>query len=147
MGKFSFSVLINRSPQDVFDFLSDPANLPKWSAAFESAAWTTNGVPGAGSTYRVSAKLLGSKKEGLVEIVQWDRPNVYSYRLTARLFPIERMQSTVMLIPKNEGTQVTFESHFELMGAMKFTEGFFAKMGEKQDGQNFEVAKRLLEAG
>jgi uncharacterized protein YndB with AHSA1/START domain len=37
MGKFSLSVFINRPQQEVFDFLSNPANLSKWSSAFESA--------------------------------------------------------------------------------------------------------------
>jgi uncharacterized protein YndB with AHSA1/START domain len=32
MGKFTVSVFINRSPQDVFNFLSDPANLSKWNS-------------------------------------------------------------------------------------------------------------------
>ena len=36
---------------------------------------------------------------------------------------------------------------FEIAGGLKFAEGFFARMGEKQDGSNFETAKRLLEAG
>jgi hypothetical protein len=129
------------------DFLSNLANLSKWSSALESAEWTTHDAHGAGSTYRVSAKLLGSKKEGLVEIVQWDRPNLYSYRLTTRMFPIERMESTIRLEPQHGSTKVSFESHFELIGPLKFTEGFFAKMGEKQDGKNFDVVKRLLEAG
>jgi uncharacterized protein YndB with AHSA1/START domain len=40
MGKFTVSVLLNRSQQDVFDFLSHPANLPKWNTDFESAEWT-----------------------------------------------------------------------------------------------------------
>ena len=146
MGTFTLSVLINRSQQDVFDFLSNPADLPKWSSAFESAAWTTNDAHGVGSTYRVSARILGSKKEGLVEIVQWDRPNLYSYRLNGRAFPIERMESTVSLRPKDDGTQVTFSSRFEVVGVLKFAEGFFARMGEKQDGKNFDSAKRLLDA-
>jgi hypothetical protein len=29
MGKFAFGVFINHSQQDVFDFLSGPANFPK----------------------------------------------------------------------------------------------------------------------
>ena len=44
MGKFTLSVFINRSQQDVFDFLSDPANLSKWSSAFELADWTSTDV-------------------------------------------------------------------------------------------------------
>ena len=147
MGQLTISVFINRSQQDVFDFLSNPANLPKWSSAFESAEWTSSDTPNIGSTYRVSARLFGFRKEGLFEIVQWDRPNCYIYKMNARAFPIERMESTITLKPKNDGTQVTFASQFELVGALKFVEGFFAKMGENQDGKNFETAKRLLEAG
>lgn len=147
MGTFSFSMFINRSQQDVFDFLSDPANLSKWNSSFESAAWASSAAPGPGSTYRVSAKMIGSKKEGLFEILQWDRPNCYGYQMNQQAFPIEQMRSTVVLQPKNNGTQVIFESHFELTGILKFAEGFFAGMGEKQDGRNFETAKKILEAG
>jgi uncharacterized protein YndB with AHSA1/START domain len=147
MGKFTFSVFINRSQQDVFDFLSDPANLSKWNSTFESAEWTSSAAPGSGSTYRVSAKILGAKKEGLFEIVQWDRPNCYSYQMNQRAFPLEQMVSAITLQPQNNGTHVTFESQYELASILNFAEGFFAKMGEKQDGRNFETAKKILEAG
>ena len=59
MGKFTLSVFINRSQQDVFDFLSNPANLSKWNSDFESAEWTSSDVPGIGSTYRVLARMPG----------------------------------------------------------------------------------------
>lgn len=91
--------------------------------------------------------MLGSKKEGSFEIVRWDRPNLYSYKMNTRAFPIERLGSTITLEEKNHGTQVTFESQFEIVGGLKFAEGFFARMGEKQDGRNFEIAKQILEAG
>lgn len=147
MGEFSFGVIIRRPQQDVFDFLTDPANLPKWSSAFESAEWTTDDAHGVGSTYRVSARLFGATKEGLVEIAQWDRPNLYGYRLIGRAFPLERMETTVRLGTNNGATQLTFESRFEVSRVLKLAEGFFARMGEKQDRRNLEVAKRLLEAG
>ena len=63
MQKFVLSVFINRSQQEVFDFLSDPANLSKWSSAFESAEWTSSDAPGIASVYRASGKRLGSDKE------------------------------------------------------------------------------------
>jgi carbon monoxide dehydrogenase subunit G len=147
MGKFTLSVFIHRPQREVFDFLSDPANLSKWSSAFESAAWTSSEAPGVGSTYQVSVRLLGSTKDGLFEILQWDRPDCYSYKMNQRAFPLERMESAVMLRPRDNGTQVTFESQFELVGVLKFAEGLFANMGRKQDGNNFETAKKILEAG
>lgn len=45
MQKITVSVFINRSQQDVFDFLSDPANLSKWDSDFESAEWTSSDAP------------------------------------------------------------------------------------------------------
>ena len=147
MGQFTLGVFINRSQQDVFDFLSDPANLSKWNSSFESAEWASSGAPGAGSTYRVVGKILGSRKEGLFEIVEWERPHRYSYRGRQRVFPIERMQTVITLDPKDGGTHVTFDSHFELVGVLRFTEGLLGKLGEKQDGDNLVAAKRLLEAG
>jgi carbon monoxide dehydrogenase subunit G len=147
MGKFTLSVFINRSQQDVFDFLSNPANLSKWNSNIESAEWASNGVPGVGSTIRELGRMLGSKKEGLFEITQWDPPNRYGYRTSMRIFPIEGFESVITLVPKDNGTQLTFESQFRIAGVLKFAEGFFARMGEKGDGKNFETAKRLLEAG
>ncbi len=147
MGKFTLSVFINRSQQDVFDFLSNPANLSKWNSNFESAEWASTGVLGVGSTYRVLARMPGGKKEGLFEITQWDPPHRYSYKSIRLAFPIESIESAIMLAPKENGTQLTFESQFELVGTLKFAEGFFTRMGEKQDRKNFETAKRLLEAG
>jgi hypothetical protein len=148
MGKFTVSVFVNRSQQDVFDFLSNPVNLSKWNSNIESAEWASSGAPGVGSTYRVLGKIPGrNNMEGLFEITQWDPPNRYGYKTNMRIFPSEGFGSVITLAPKENGTQLTFESQFELIGGLKFAEGFFAKMGEKGDGKNFETAKRLLEAG
>jgi uncharacterized protein YndB with AHSA1/START domain len=147
MGKFTVSVFINRSQQDVFDFLSDPANLSKWNSNFAAAEWTSSNAPGLGSTYKVLAKMSGGKNEGLFEITQWDPPQRYSYKSISGLpFPIESIESAVTLAPKENGTQITFESQFGLAGILRFAEGMFSKLATKGDGDNFDTAKRLLEA-
>ena len=146
MQKFTVSVFINRPLQDVFDFLNNPANLSKWNSNFASAEWTSSDAPGLGSTYRVLAKMSGGKNEGVFEITQWNPPHRYSYKSISKLpFPIERIESTVTLAPKENGTQLTFESQFGLVGVLKVTEGMFRKLAEKGDGNNFDTAKRLLE--
>jgi uncharacterized protein YndB with AHSA1/START domain len=147
MGKFTLNVFVNRSQQDVFDFLSDPANLSKWNSNFAAAEWTSSDPPGLGSTYKVLAKMPGGKNEGLFEITQWEPPHRYGYKSISGLpFPIESIESTVMLASKENGTQITFESQFGLAGILKFAEGMFRKLAEKGDGDNFDTAKRLLEA-
>jgi hypothetical protein len=63
MGRFTLSVFINRPQREVFDFLSDPANLSKWSSDFEFAEWISSDAPEIGSIYRASVKTPGSNKE------------------------------------------------------------------------------------
>ncbi len=147
MGQFTLSVFISRPQQDVFDYLSNPANLSKWDSDFESAEWTSSSAPGIGSTYRASGRRLGSEKDGFFEIVQWDRPNRYSYKVKERMFLFEHAETTITLKPKDNGTEATFESQFEIVGRLKFAEGFAARMGKKRIEGNLDAAKRLLEAG
>lgn len=147
MQKFTLSVFINRSQQDVFDFLSDPVNLPKWDSDFESAEWISSDAPGIGSIYRASGKRLGSEKDGIFEIIQWDHPNRYGYKAKERMFLFERAEIAITLKPKDNGTEATFENQFEIIGRLKFTEGFVASMGKKRIEGNLNAAKRLLEAG
>lgn len=146
MRKFTLSVFINRSQQDVFDFLSDPANIPKWDSDFESAEWMSSNTPGVGSTYRASGKRLGAEKDGFFEIVQWDRPNRYSYKAKERMFLFEHAEIAIMLKPKGDGTEATCEYHFEIVGTLKFAEGLVARMGKKRIESNLNAAKGLLEA-
>jgi carbon monoxide dehydrogenase subunit G len=147
MQKFTVSIFINRPQQDVFDFLSDPSNLSKWDADFESAAWTSSDAPGVGSTYRASGRRLGSEKDGWFEIVQWNRPDAYSYKVTERMFLFERAETAITLKPKDNGTEATCKYQFEIVGRLKFAEGLVSKMGRKRIEGNLATAKRLLEVG
>ena len=91
--------------------------------------------------------MSGKENEGLFEITQWNPPHRYGYKSISGLpFPIERIESKVTLTPKENGTQITFESQFGLAGILKFAEGMFKKLAEKGDGNNFDTAKHLLEA-
>jgi hypothetical protein len=144
--KFTLSVFIKRSQQDVFDFLSDPVNLPKWDSDFVSAEWISSDAPGIGSIYRASGKRLGSQKDGWFEIVQWKLPNCYSYKAKERMFLFDRAETVVKLNPKDNGTEATFEYQFEIIDRLKFAEGFVTSMGKKRIEGNLKAAKSLLEA-
>jgi uncharacterized protein YndB with AHSA1/START domain len=63
MGTCTLSVFINRPQQDVFDLLSDPADLSEWDSDIESTACTSSDAHGIGLIYRASGEKLGSDKE------------------------------------------------------------------------------------
>ncbi len=63
MFKTQISVTINRPQQDVFDYVSDPANDAHWQGSTESSEWASQGPPGVGSTQDSVIKFLGRKIE------------------------------------------------------------------------------------
>jgi uncharacterized protein YndB with AHSA1/START domain len=147
MGKFTVSVFINRSPQDVFDFLSDPAIKHKWMPMLESAAWTSSGEPGVGSTMGAIMKMAGKETEMQLEITQWDVPNRYGYKVLTVQFPLKAMVHTFRLEPEAGGTRVSQVGEFELVSILRFAAGLMGKMATRMNGNELNTLKQLLEAG
>jgi uncharacterized protein YndB with AHSA1/START domain len=52
MDTFRNTVTIHRAPRDVFAFLADFENIPKWNYAIEKTTKASPGPVGAGTTYR-----------------------------------------------------------------------------------------------
>jgi uncharacterized protein YndB with AHSA1/START domain len=145
MGDFSISVLVERSQRDVFDFMTDPTNLPKWNGMCESAEWLSSDPPGVGSTYRW-VKTTRTNKEAIFEIVEWDPPRRYCYRADPRMFPLKLIRTFYTFEPEDGGTRLTMNGHFELVGALRFLEGLLAKLGTNGDMKFLLAAKRVLES-
>ena len=142
MLTFERSIFINRPPQEVFDFMSNPANDTKWRDSAVSSEWTSEGPPGVGSTLRSVDKLLGRKMESTSEITAWDPPNRYGQKSVGGPVPFEM---TVMLETKEQGTQLTMSGNAEAGGFFKIAEGLLGRQLEKQFDTDLNGLKRVLE--
>lgn len=144
MINFSRTIHIARPPQDVFGFLSDPANDTKWRESAISSEWVGGGPSGVGSKLKSVDKLLGRKVESTSEITVWDPPHQYGQKSLGGPVPFEL---TITLDPKDNGTQVTIEGKAEVGGFFKIAEGLAGKQLEKQIETDFAGLKRVLEEG
>jgi uncharacterized protein YndB with AHSA1/START domain len=61
MRRVEASAEIAATPEDVFAFLADPANLPRWQTGILSAERTSSDPVGVGSTARVVRELAGQR--------------------------------------------------------------------------------------
>ena len=68
------SVVIERSPEEVFAFVSDPENDVRWVSPIEEQWNTSEGAPGVGTTYLGVGRFLGRLFEGNFEIAHYE-PN------------------------------------------------------------------------
>lgn len=146
MQKFTVSVFLKRSQQDVFNFLCNPAYFHQWMPLMQSAAWISNGEPGVGATGRGIMKMAGREMELLLEVTQWDPPERIGFKIINVQFPVEATEYVYRLEPEEGGTRVTLDGEIELVRLLKFATGWMGKMYVKSNGKELNTAKQLLEA-
>ena len=144
MYKFESSIFINRPQQEVFDYVTNPANSAQWQSGTESAEWTSDGPPGVGSTFKVVASLQGRKIEATVEVTGWDPPSLSRIKSVGGPIPFE---STQRFAAQGDGTLLTETGQAEIGGFFKLAEGLVGKQLEKQGEAERAALKLLLEAG
>jgi hypothetical protein len=68
--KFTTSIEIARSVEDVFEYVSDATNGSAWDSAVVKITKLSEGSGAKGSTYRVKRKLPGDEVENVLEVVE-----------------------------------------------------------------------------
>ena len=144
MASFEITLFINRSPQEIFDFTTNPDNDHLWQETLVSSEWVTPEPAGAGSIKKVVIRFLGRNMEGTVEYISWDPPDSYRFKSDDGPFSLA---GTTKFEPKEGGTQMTLEGQIEGNGLLKLLVGFVAGQAKKQDIKNFNALKIILEAG
>ena len=144
MFTYEKSLFINRPQQEVFDFVSNPANNTQWQSTTEAAEWTSEGPPGVGSTERSVVRFLGRKIDTTNEITIWDPPRQYGFKSVSGPFPLE---VTMKFESQEIGTQLTVNLQAEFGGFFKIAEGLVGKQAVKLLSTNLGALKLLLEEG
>jgi carbon monoxide dehydrogenase subunit G len=144
MISFSKSYHIERSQQEVFDFMADPANDPKWRDSAVSSEWISEGPISVGSRLKSVDKMMGRKIESTSEVTSYDPPNRYGQKTLGGPVPFD---FTITLEPDGSGTMLTMAGQAEVGGFFKLAEGLVGKQFEKQLDTDFKGLKRVLEQG
>src|SRR3954470_4499736 len=73
-GQFGASVVIDRPIDEVFAFLVDGENDPKFSARVQEMEKATNGPPGVGTVYKSTVKDAGMTTQREFELTEFQAP-------------------------------------------------------------------------
>jgi carbon monoxide dehydrogenase subunit G len=130
------SVEIARSPEEVFDYLTDVSNLPRWQSGVHSAERE-------GSQIHESRHMLGRELQTTLEIEAEERPRLFTIRAVASPVPFTVRHE---LEPSGAGTKLTVIGEGDAGLLPGFAAGIMAGRAEKQFRKDFERLKRLLEA-
>jgi carbon monoxide dehydrogenase subunit G len=133
---------IARTPEDVFELLSDIERLPEWQASAVEAH--AERPLGEGSRVREKRRLLGREVDTELEVVAYEPPQ----RLTLRSlggpvdFTVEHE-----LAAQDGGTQLKVVAEAEPGGLLRLTEPVLARKAEQEFRRDFDRLKELLEGG
>jgi carbon monoxide dehydrogenase subunit G len=127
---------IDRSPEDVYAYLTDVSNLPKWQSGVHSARRD-------GSQIHESRHMLGRELNTTLEIEEEDPPRVFALRAVNSPVPFSVRHE---LEPSGGGTRLTVTGEGDAGLLPGFAAGIMARRAEKQFRKDFERLKRLLEA-
>lgn len=88
MRPVTVTVDIDRSPDEVFAFLADFENNPRWQRGMRSCRWTSPPPHGVGSTYDQVAHFLGKDVVSSFRVEEHEPPRRVRIASTSGPFPI-----------------------------------------------------------
>jgi len=142
MIKIQHSMTIRRPVADVFAFLSDVANEPKWQEGVVSASVTSPGPLGVGSEAAETRKFLGRDMISKYKITAYEPNKALAFKVTEGPVPFEVSET---FEADGDDTKVSFTLQGEPGGFFKLAEGMVRKQLETQITGDFERARKLLE--
>jgi uncharacterized protein YndB with AHSA1/START domain len=141
MPSASRTLVINRTPADVFAFFTDPANDPRWRGQIKDIH--AHGDPEVGAViHQTIAGPMGRGIAADIEITAYEPTSLYAFQDVAGP---ARPQGEFTFTPSGDGTEVSFSLTADLTGLKKM---FMAGPVQKSmDGEmaNLDKAKAILE--
>lgn len=147
MAPLTHSVEIDRSPAEVFAYVTDPARFPEWQEAVVSARQLDDGPLREGSRISLTRRVGGKREQTMTsELTEYSPPRGYAFRIVdgpVRAIGNGRFES----LGKGERTRFTFELDFEGHGVGKLLVPLVVRrQAAKELPQSHEALKRRLES-
>jgi len=114
MQTFENTVTIARPAREVFAFLADLRNIPRWNYAIARTVPTSPGPPGAGAAYR-QTRTIPRRSEESLQITVFQPPTRRTVQ--GQLGPF-RATASYLLEPVPSGTRLANDAELEPISAL-----------------------------
>lgn len=138
------SMVINRPIAEVFGFVANFENHPKWETDFQEVKQLTSTPVGVGTTYQCVLKLPGRSAKSKFEIMEYEANKKIAFE--GEVAGPARPKGSYIFDSVAGGTKVTALPRPELRGLFKLLEPMMAGTIRKHNKVHLSNLKRLLEA-
>jgi uncharacterized protein YndB with AHSA1/START domain len=140
---FETQIIIERPIEDVFAYVSDPLNFPRWNSAVQAVRKTRAGGNSVSSTYAMERRLPTGRAVNELEVVARQEPSVFAVRTTSGPTPFHYRYR---LSTDSGLTLVRLEAEVELGGAAALVPQLARRAVKKGVDDNLALLKNVLEA-
>jgi uncharacterized protein YndB with AHSA1/START domain len=144
-GRFEASVVIDRPIEEVFAFLADGENDPKFSPRVLEIAKTTDGPPGVGTVYASTVKDAGVKTKRQFELTEFEPPTRIRWTEISKN-AVTAPEGGYDLAREGEGTRVTIYNALEGHGFGKLIAPLALRSARKGADDFGRAIKAAVEA-
>jgi uncharacterized protein YndB with AHSA1/START domain len=142
MESFEMTVHIDRPPDEVFAFLCDLANDPRWRREWVEAKRTSQGRIGVGTTSSLFAKSLGRRTEVVYEVTAYDPGRAVTWKTVTGPLPLTFWRRVE---PHAEGARVTMGYAGDFRGLLGLLRPLIVPLGKRALKGDLPTLKQLLE--
>lgn len=142
MAGFELSEWVAKSPEEVFNFLTDTSNAPKLNPGIKGMQKLTEGAIGVGTRYRETRIVNGKEAQAELEVTKFDPPRAYA--MVNESNGIETSY-TYTLTPERDGTGVDLQAEVKAGGLKKVMAPMVVSILKREDGDHLTRLKHALE--
>ena len=135
---------VDRPAGDVFAFVSDQLNAPRWQRGLLEVRRTTDGPIGAGSEHVFVRRFAGRRIESHNRFVEFEPGRYVAFEIPDGAMTGRASYLVEPIDPDH--CHVTSTMHFNVAGWMRIAEPLLARALERDSRRDEQLLKRLLEA-
>lgn len=140
---FTSSIIVSRNRDDVWSFLADLRNAPKWDRSIARATLASNGPVGIGAIVETTSP--GGKRQSFC-VTAFEPPHMLSFRLLrSPLF--KSADLTFSLEAADAGTRITHEIHVRMRPLLAALQPVLRLFSRRALSTDLEFLRRSLEEG
>src|SRR4030095_12987274 len=141
MIKVEGSIVINRPIAEVFAFVANFENHPKWESNFQKVKLLTSRPSGVGTTYQCDLKLPGQTATSKFEITEYEANKKIAFGGEAA--GPAKPDGSFLFEAVPGGTKITLLPRPEFRGFFKLLEPMMAGYIRKQNQDHLSKLKRI----
>jgi uncharacterized protein YndB with AHSA1/START domain len=138
------SVVIRCPIEEVFAFVADQANAPRWQSGLLEVRRTTGGALGVGTKHTAVRKFMGRRLEATNEYVVYEPNKEITFKGTAGASDFQHSYLTEAIAG---GTKLTSRMVMQSKGLFGLAEPLIASGLRREFATNLGELKDLLESG